>query len=100
MYEQLKESILQNPQYKDYIEGTKPYVTHDSFNITQQQLDSIKKSFPNGWQISTGERDPVNITVADISSIEAINEWISNHDSELKPYTVLQSIKDQIGGGR
>jgi hypothetical protein len=101
MYKQIKRQVLQNPKYKDYIEGTKPYITHDSFNITSQELDAIKKQYPNGWNIPTGHQESpmAKITIDDISSLENLDRWIESSKLKLNPYSVLQSIKTQISGG-
>ena len=102
MYEQIKKQVLENPKYKDYIEGTKSYVTHGSFEVSPQELEAIKKQYPNGWQIKSGglpNGDPNttvnNITVNDISSIENLNRWIESVETGTD-YKYKENPKIQI----
>lgn len=86
MYQLIRKQVLEKPEYKDYIEGVKPYLTHGSFEITPQELEVIGKQYPKGWFVPIKTDKGVTtsdvIHVNDISSIENLKRWIESEESK------------------
>jgi hypothetical protein len=102
MYDEVKEQVLQTPQYQTYIERDTPYIQHEktSFDPTPQQLESMKRTFP-GWNVQLitteqGTKVSAQITVDDLSSPEKFTAWMQSRGVALEPGQVLEQVTSQI----
>ena len=99
MYQEIKNSILEKPQYRAYIENDKPYLHHDKgVYFTPQQINSMKQSFANGFVIPLQNKgSSAKITVDNLLSVDALQKWIAQFpEDKLDPQFVLNNIMNQI----
>jgi hypothetical protein len=107
MYTELKSQILQNPQYQTYIENDTPYLQHTKptvgFTPTPEQLEVMKKVFPNGFDIYTGNDQQGNrlskkMPIDSLVTIQALNQWMKTEGVSQDPVEILKQVADQVGG--
>ena len=106
MYQQLKSQVLQNPQYQTYIENDTPYLQHtkpeSGFTPTPQQLEVMKKAFPNGFDVylnttDQGAKVSAKLDVDNMASPEAFQEWMKSRGVLKDADEVLKQVADQVG---
>lgn len=98
LYAEVKQGILEKPQYRAYIEGDKPYVQYDNKNLSAQQLSSLQQIFPEGFSIPINDKgSTAKIGVDDLVSLDTLNKWIAQYpDAKLNPSNILASVSKQI----
>ena len=98
MYNEIKNGILEKPQWRAYIENDKPYVQYKGQSFTPQQLEALKQTYSQGFTIPVDSKGtPAKITVDDLSDTNTLDKWISQFpDAKLDPYNVLTLVSNQI----
>jgi len=97
MYNEIKSSILENPQHRAYIEGDKPYLSYQKPGLTTEQLNSIKNTFSQGFNIPIGSNTTAKIEIGDLLNLDSLNNWIKKFpDNKLDPYNVLTLVSNQL----
>jgi hypothetical protein len=101
MYQEVKDGVLENQQYQAFIEGDKSY-THlkggAGVNLTQQQIDSLKQSFPNGFDVSLGDKGKGKIGIDSLLNVDAFKKWLAQYpDAKVNPQNVVSQIATQAG---
>lgn len=106
MYNEIKEKVLQTPQYQTYIEKDTPYLQHDKpegeFTPSADQLASLRKTYPQGFDVYTGNDEQGNrvsrkISVDDLVSLPALTQWMKNEDVNQDPGEIVKQITNQVG---
>lgn len=106
MYRELKSQVLQNPQYQTYIENDTPYLQHSKpatgFTPTPEQLEVMKKAFPNGFDVylnttDKGTRVSAKLDIDNLASPEVFKEWMRSRGVSQDAGEVLKQVTDQIG---
>ena len=109
MYQELKSQVLQNPQYQTYIENDTPYLQHAKpavgFSPTPEQLEIMKKVFPDGFNIyltttEKGTRISARLTVDDLTTPEKFQEWMRSRGVSQDAGEVLKQVTNQVGSAK
>jgi hypothetical protein len=101
LYNEVKQGILEKPQWRAYIENDKPYLQYKSQQLGQDQLQTLQQSFPNGFTVplydEAGTTAP--ITIADLATPATLQKWVSQFpQANLTPYNVVASVIRQLSG--
>jgi hypothetical protein len=101
MYNEIKNGILEKPQWRAYIENDKPYVQYKGQSFTPQQLETLRQTYSQGFTIPVDSKGTAaTITVDDLSDTNTLNKWISQFpDAKLDPYNVLTLVSNKISKG-
>jgi hypothetical protein len=101
LYNEIKQGILEKPQWRAYIENDKPYVNYKSQALTPQQLEAIKQTYPQGFNIPVDDKGTAaKIEVDNLISTDTLNKWIAQFpETKLDPYNVLKLVSNQISKG-
>jgi hypothetical protein len=98
MYNEIKQHILEKPQWRAAIEGAKPYVHYQGQGLSSQQLASIKQTFPQGFSIPINDQGATaKIDVDNLASVEALKQWLTQTKTQMNPTNVIKSVMQQIG---
>jgi hypothetical protein len=109
MYQELKSQVLQNPHYQTYIENDTPYLQHSKpeagFTPTPEQLEVMRKAFPNGFNVyldttDKGTRVSAKLAVDDLTTPEKFQEWMRSRGVAKDAAEVLKQITDQVGSAQ
>jgi hypothetical protein len=92
MYDQVKNQILQHAAYQQFIEDSVPFKSYKS-SVTQQQIDLVKQSFPNGFSVDLGN-GPVNVPVDSLISLNTLKKTIPQ-GSKVTPQDIVHQIWKQ-----
>jgi hypothetical protein len=98
LYNEVKQGILEKPQYRSYIENDKPYIHYKGQGLNSQQLQSIKQTYGQGFTIPLNDKGAAaQITVDNLTNLDALNKWIAQYpEAKLDPYNVLTQVSNQI----
>lgn len=100
MYIEIKNSILDKPGFRSFIEGDKPFITYQKSDnsFSPQQIATMKQAFPNGFTISMGDQDTKEqITIDDMLNIDSLKKWIAKFPNvKLDPVSVLAQVDRDI----
>jgi hypothetical protein len=95
MYNEIKNGILQKPEYQAFIEGDQPFATYQnekpSLQLNQQQINAINAAFANKLQINNKP-----ISIANLLSMDALKSWQQQNLPEMPLQNILISLKKQI----
>ena len=99
MYNEVKNNILEHPAYRQFIESDTPYKTYGQ-KVTPQQIETLKKSFPQGFTINFGDGQ-TRLGVDALLSKDALIKAIQNaapsavQSGQLTPQSVVSQIWKQ-----
>jgi hypothetical protein len=98
LYNEVKQGILEKPEYRASIENDKPYVQYKDQNLTPQQLDALKQTYAQGFTIPVDNKGAAaKISVDDLATKDTLDKWISQFpNAKLDPYNVLTQVSNQI----
>jgi hypothetical protein len=100
MYREVKDGVLENQQYQAYVEGDKPYVrvSGGGVNLTPQQIESLRQSFPNGFSVSLGDKGTGKIGIDNLLNVDSFKKWLAQYpDAKVDPQNVVAQIATQAG---
>lgn len=95
LYNEIKNGVLEKPEYRAYIEGDQPFVTYKNdkadAKLTQPQIDAINKAFGNKLQV---QNKPISI--ANLLSLDSLKAWQQQNAPQMPLQNILISLKKQI----
>lgn len=95
MYNEIKNGILQKPEYQAFIEGDKPFMTYKSekpsLQLTQQQINAINTAFANKLQVKNKP-----ISIANLLSLDALKSWQQQNLPDMPLQNILISLKKEM----
>lgn len=97
MYEEVKNSVLEHPAYRQFIETDVPYKSYGQ-SVSPQQIDILRKAFPQGFVVNLGGVQ-ANIGVDSLLSVEALKTALQqvSPDGKITPQAVIAQISNQQG---
>lgn len=99
MYQEIRQGILERPEYQTFIEGDKPFISYKKgIVLTPEQLSSLQATFPS-WNIKLKDGSIKPIAVKDLLSVTAFKNWQSQNASDLPANIILSQIKTQLTAG-
>ncbi len=98
MYEEVKNSVLEHPAYRQFIETDVPYKTYAQ-KISPQQIAVLRRAFPEGFSVNVGGAQ-AKIDVDALASADAFKKAIQQVSPEgmaSNPLAVIDQIATQQG---
>jgi hypothetical protein len=97
MYNEVKQGILEKPQWRAYIENDKPYIQYNNPVLNPQQVASLQQTFPDGWFIPVDKQGGLaHLDVDNLASSETLKQWMEESEIKLSPYNVVRLVMDQL----
>lgn len=85
MYDEVKNHILQRPDYQQFIEGSVPFKTYAK--VSPQQISFLNKTFPQGIDV-TFKNFKSKININNLVNLDAVKAWMQ----QAAPDAVKQGI--------
>lgn len=97
MYEEVKNNVLEHAAYRQFIEADVPFKTYQpKFKVTSQQLELLRKSFPQGFMLDFGNIK-IQLGIDDLINLQALQAKLQKivPDGKISPQQVVSQIWDQ-----
>ena len=93
MYNEIKQGILEKPEYRASIEGEQPFATYEKAgaHLTPQQIAAVNTAFANKLQVYN---KPISVT--DLLNADSFKAWIQKNVPQVPPENVLAQLKRQV----
>lgn len=100
MYHEIKNDVLEHPAFMQYIQEDDTFTQgpQQGASLTPQQMDSLRKRYPNGFSVPTDtDGNKANIPVDDLVSLQKVQQWLSARpSSKLTPQGIVNHIQEQL----
>lgn len=102
MYEEIKQGILENPQYKAYIETDQPFATFEQAGVKgpvldQKQWASLQQTFAKGFIVGNWQKGrQIVMPVTALSSLDSFKAWQEKNLPEMPLENILTQVSQAL----
>lgn len=94
LYNEIRQKILEKPEYQTFIEGDTPFATYEKSGakLTPQQTQAVNAAFANKLQIYN---KPISIN--DLLTADAFKAWVQKNVPQVPVDNALAMLKRNVG---